>query len=140
MISGNMNDVLSYIPQRRPFVMIDELVRTEDGSSATSFLIKERGLFVRNGLFIEAGLVENMAQTVAAMAGYTAQQSGKAVSVGYIAAIKNLEIDALPAIGDTIITEAFSQHDIAGIKVVSAKVLNMGTEIARCEMKIFVRP
>ncbi len=140
MISGSMTDITAYIPQRAPFVMVDDVLEANEKVSKTSFEIKEGNLFVQDGVFTTPGLVENMAQTVAAGAGYNAQQKGKDVSVGYIGALKNLKIDKLPKVGDTIETQVEFIHFIANVHVVQATVFNNAEPIAGCEMKIFVQP
>ena len=59
---------------------------------------------VDDGKFTEAGLMENIAQTAAAGAGYVMLQSDEEVAIGYIGAVKNLEVVALPNVGDIINT------------------------------------
>ncbi len=135
-----MTDVTQYIPQRAPFVMIDEIITAEEHLSKTSFTVRKGHLFVDNGKFTEAGLVENMAQTVAAGAGYRGTENGEKVSVGYIGALKNLKIDKLPSVGDTITTEVSFLHHIANVHVVQGRVYLGEEEIAGCEMKIFIQP
>ena len=135
-----MTDITAYIPQRPPFVMVDSILGASDKVSRSSFEVKNGHLFVQNGFFTAPGLVENMAQTVAAGAGYLAQQQGRVVSVGYIGALKNLKIKALPKVGDTIQTQVEFLHYIANVHVVVAMVFNNEEEIAHCEMKIFVQP
>jgi hypothetical protein len=41
--------ILTLIPQRPPFVMIDQLTYSDDTSSRSSFLVKEDNIFVSNG-------------------------------------------------------------------------------------------
>src|SRR5215213_1809956 len=93
-------DIVSLIPQRPPFVMIDQLVYRDEQTTRSRLLVREGNVLVENGIFSAAGLVEHMAQTVAAGAGYKAVQEAKAVQTGYIAAVKNLEISTLPQVGD----------------------------------------
>ncbi|MCD6064525.1 MAG: 3-hydroxyacyl-ACP dehydratase [Flavipsychrobacter sp.] len=120
--------------------MVDEVLEASDKLSKTSFAIRAGHLFVENGVFTTPGLVENMAQTVAAGAGHSAQQQGRKVSVGYIGALKNLRIEKLPKVGDTIETQVEFLHYIANVHVVQATVFNNADAIASCEMKIFVQP
>jgi predicted hotdog family 3-hydroxylacyl-ACP dehydratase len=120
--------------------MVDDILGASDKISRTSFKIKDGHLFVQNGFFTAPGLVENMAQTVAAGAGYNAHQQGRLPSVGYIGALKNLKIGTLPKVGDTIQTQVEFLHYIANVHVVQATVFNNDEEIAGCEMKIFVQP
>jgi len=135
----NQKEILSYIPQRSPFVMVDEIIKADDKVSQTCFTIMGDNIFVTNGVFIEPGLVENMAQTAAAGTGYKLMALGKPVPVGYIAGIRSLEIKKLPAVGKTIITEMFFQQQIMNAHIVHGKITMENEEIANCEMRIFVR-
>ena len=118
--------------------MVDELLYADDTTSRTSFIIKEDNVLVDGGFFTEAGLLENMAQTAAAGAGYTAINAGKPVEAGYIGAVKNFEIFSLPAVGDTLQTEVtFSEH-VFNVTIVSGTVTCNNKTVASCEMKIFI--
>ena len=87
----------------------------------------------------EAGLVENMAQTAAAGAGYYASAgSKKEVSVGYIAGLKDVQVFSLPCVGDTIVTTTSTLHTIGPACILKAEVQSLnGAVIASCELKIF---
>lgn len=139
MISGNMTqtEITAYIPQRAPFVMVDEVLQADEQITRTNFTIREGHLFVNDGHFIEPGLVENMAQSAGSGTGYRYQQKGERVPVGYIGAIKKLKIDKLPRVGDTITTEVSIGHTIMNVHMVTARVFLQGEEIASCELKIF---
>ncbi|MEJ7587131.1 MAG: 3-hydroxyacyl-ACP dehydratase [Ferruginibacter sp.] len=93
------------IPQREPFVMIDELLSFDDQTTRSSFLIKKDNIFVENERFGEPGLLENIAQTAAARAGYISRISNQLVEIGYIGAVKNLVIHSLPSVHDKLVTE-----------------------------------
>lgn len=134
-----MSEAKQYIPQAEPFVMIDEVLQADDTLSQTRFTIREGHLFVKNGQFTEAGLVENMAQTAAAGSGYKTKQSGQRPVVGYIGALKNLIINELPKTGDTITTEIRFIHQVMNAQIVQGKVTKDGREIASCELKIFLQ-
>ena len=130
-------DITSFIPQRPPFVMVDEVLLAEKAISKTSFLVREENIFTKDGVFTEPGLVENMAQTAAAGTGYRYYHSGEAVPVGFIGAIKNLKINLLPRVGDVLYTEIEVTHTVMSVHVVVAKVIVNGAIAASCEMKIF---
>ena len=66
----NTDKVTSLIPQKAPFVMVDELIASDDVSSIIGFTISEDNIFTQNGEFIEPGLIENIAQSGAIRAGY----------------------------------------------------------------------
>jgi predicted hotdog family 3-hydroxylacyl-ACP dehydratase len=132
-------NILSLIPQRSPFVMIDQLLACDELGSRTELCIAPENILVADGELSEAGLIENIAQTVAAGAGYTALKNNEKVSIGYIGAVKNLEITGLPKIGDIINTEVAVVNNVFDVKIVNGKVECRGVTIAKCEMKIFIK-
>lgn len=131
------DDIITYIPQRPPFVMVDTVLQADAKVSKTSFEIKENNLFVVNGYFTEPGLVENMAQTAAAGTGFRYQQKGETVPVGFIGALKNLKIFGLPKTGDVLHTEISIVHTVLNVHVVDAAVYVGEKKMASCELKIF---
>lgn len=136
-----MNEPLihAYIPQRPPFVMIDELVSADDIDTITRFTVRENHLFVENGYFTEPGLIENMAQTAAASTGSKAYVAGEPAPVGFIGALKGLVITSLPQVGETIETKITLLHIIGNAHVAGGIIHLNGQEIARCEFKIFLQ-
>ena len=133
-------DILLLIPQRPPFVMIGQLLYSDASVTRTAFRISEENIFVENGRFREPGLMENIAQTAAARAGYIARMSNQPVQVGYIGAVKNLEIAGLPGTGDELVTEITIKDQVFDVTIISGKVWCKETIVAQCEMKIFIRP
>ena len=133
-------DVLSLIPQRPPFVMVDTVMSSSDDTTLTSLLILPENVLVSDGELSEAGMVENIAQTAAAGAGYVAQQLGKPVLPGFIGAVKNLEVFALPKVGDIIETEVKIENQVFDVTIIKGRVTCKGSTLAQCEMKIFIQP
>ena len=132
------NNISSLIPQKPPFVMIDQLLHSDEMVTRSSFRITPDNVFTINGQFTEAGLMENMAQTAAARAGYMARLENKSVEVGYIGSVKNLEIFSLPQTNDSIQTEIKIEDQVFNISMISGKVWCNDKLIAQCEMKIFM--
>lgn len=130
--------ITSVIPQRAPFIMVDALLQCSDRSSLTSFYIAPKNLFVEQGCFHAPGLLENIAQTAAAGAGYRALLEAKPVSIGFIGAIKNFEIFKLPKIGETLITQVDVTHEIEMATVAKGNIQVGDAVIANCELKIFI--
>jgi len=130
-------DILELLPQRRPFVMIDKLLYCDFDITRTSFHIKEDNIFCDNGRFTESGLIENIAQTCAARIGYiNVYIDKKTIKLGYIGAIRNLEIFRLPRIGELLETKIVTIEEVFKMSLVNASI-SVGEEIiASCEMKI----
>ena len=133
-----VDNIESLLPQRPPFVMIDKLLSSTETTTTTGFGIKADNIFVDKGIFKEPGLVENIAQTAAARAGYISQTENKPVMVGYIAAINNLRVIALPKTGDELITEITVENQIFAVTLISGKITCNQQVIAQCSMKIFI--
>lgn len=130
--------ILSLIPQKPPFVMVDELLFSDDNITKTIFTITADNVFVINGDFSEAGLMENMAQTAAAGSGNMARIENRPVLNGYIGQVKNFEIYSLPKVGDVLMTEVKIEVQVFAAGIVSGKIWCNEVEVAQCEMKIFI--
>ena len=133
-----VENIQDLIPQRPPFVMVDKVISYSETGFTTGFSIKADNIFTENGLFKEPGLVENIAQTAAARAGYVSKAENKPVLVGYIGAVNNLEIFSLPQTGDELITEITIENQIFDVTLISGKIVCNGKPVARCNMKIFI--
>jgi predicted hotdog family 3-hydroxylacyl-ACP dehydratase len=91
----------------------------DETSVVTHFKIKGNCIFVNgNGRLSATGLIENAAQACTAIVGqsYFAidDLEGKGNKlVGYISAIKNVQVQELPKVGDTLVTNAslISRYD-----------------------------
>ena len=138
MILVNKENIFSLIPQRPPFVMIDELICSDDNVTRTVFRVRPDNIFIDNGELAEPALVENIAQTAAARAGYFFQTENIPVMVGYIGAIKDLEIFILPKINDTLETEISVLNQVFDVTLILGTVKCKGLLLAKCEMKIFI--
>ncbi len=134
----NVENIQSLIPQKPPFVMVDKLLGVTETAATTGFTIQADNIFVQDGVFKEPGLVENIAQTAAASAGYIAHTENKPVLVGYIGAVNNLQVFALPKTGDELITEITTENQIFDVTLISGKITCNGQLIAQCKMKIFI--
>jgi len=118
--------------------MIDTLISFSEQSTTTGFEIRQDNICVENGIFKEPGLVENIAQTAAARAGYIAQQENEPVEVGYIGSVNNLKIFALPKTGNELITEITIENQIFDVTLISGRITCNGEPVAQCNMKIFI--
>ncbi len=132
-------NILSYIPQRFPIVLVDTLCSVADGITVTSFEVKAGCLFVKDGMMHEPGLIENIAQTAAAGVGYQCALNKQEVPVGFIAAIKNLTINYMPVIGDVIETRVEVLEEIFDITLIKGESFVGEKRVVECEMKIVLK-
>ena len=131
-------DIQSLIPHRPPFVMVDQLLSFTETTAHGGFTIKADNIFLENGEFKESGLLENIAQTAAARAGYISKKENKPVPIGYIGSVKNLEIYSFPKAGDELITEITIENQIFDVTIISGKVSCNEKLLAQCQIKIFI--
>lgn len=127
------------LPHRSPMIMIDKLLVCNEESTITGLQVKENNVFSYEGLFTEPGLVENIAQTAAIRAGYTFEREGKGAPLGYIGAVKHLNIYFLPLVNSEIQTEIKVENEVFGVSLIRGKVTCQGRLAAECEMKIVLK-
>jgi len=131
--------ITDFIPQRTPMVMIDQLLSAESDSAMSSFLITNDNIFVEDGKFTEPGLVENIAQTAAAMVGHHCALNKIPVPIGFIAAVKDLKINSTPPPGSIISTKVKVTNTVMDVTIVEGVVLLAEEVICTCEMKILIK-
>jgi len=130
-------NIIELIPQRPPFLLIDELVSVENSTITCSFTIPNMHVLVEAGKLNEAGLVENIAQSAAAGNGYAAKKSGLKIPDGFIAGIKNLKINYLPSADKKLITKVFQLEIIMNFSLIKGEIWEAENLVASCEMKIY---
>lgn len=136
---ANRNDILQFIPQREPIVMVHELMEAGDDYAVTQLTIEPDNVFLTGGLFAEPGLVENIAQTAAVHVGYQCSKKHIPIPIGYIAAVKDLKINKLPTQNSLITTSVKVTNKVLDITVVQGKVEQDGNLLCSCEMRIFAK-
>ncbi len=98
--------VQNLVPQKFPFVMVDKMYSFTETAIVSGLKILGDNIFCDNGVFLESGLIEHMAQSVAMHTGYEFFLKQEQAPTGYIGSIKDIEIKRLPHLNDDIITTA----------------------------------
>ncbi len=132
-------DLYKLFPQRQPIVMVDTLYAADAESADTGLHILESNIFCNDGLFREPGLIEHIAQSAAAFAGYPTYVKGEAPKLGYIGEIKKLKISFLPKVGSRLHTRLDVLGEAAGVTLVKASTDVENELVATCQMKIFIK-
>ena len=130
-------DIHELLPQREPFVMVGRMVYFDMGRCATRTRIAPGNLFVEKGRFTASGIIENIAQTCAARIGYINKYIlKKGIQLGFIGAIRNMNLYRSPEAGEEIETAIVTIEEVLGMTLVSAKVTAGEETIAEAEIKI----
>lgn len=118
-----------YIPQRAPFVFIDTIDEVSATTAQTRYTIPAACPLVSNTQLTLAGLMENAAQTCAVRAGN---------KIGYIGAIKQMDVIRLPKVGDELVTKAVVEQEVLNICLMNITTSVGSEQIASTTMKIAV--
>ena len=133
-------DIHTLLPQQEPFVMVDRLIQIDEKSFATETLVKAENIFVDEGYLSASGLIENIAQTCAARIGFVNKYIlQKGIQIGFIGAVRNLEILSLPQVGQTITTKVEVVEEVFGMTLAKATVTCEGETLVTPEMKIALK-
>lgn len=109
---GTLIDIKNYLPHRKPMLMVDMILEMDDDKVETIFEIKKDNVFIQDNIFVEAGLIENAAQTCSSIVakGYFVDENNEDREdvdvIGFISALKTLKIYSLPKVGAIITTKA----------------------------------
>ncbi|WP_024989411.1 pseudouridylate synthase [Segatella albensis] len=130
-------DIHELLPQQEPFVMVDKLTYFDEKKTSTTFLVREDNLFVEDGQLNACALAENIAQTCAARLGYVNKYILKrAIQIGFIGAIKNMEVIETPKVGELLDTSIDVIEQVMELTLVNATAKVGDRLIASAEMKI----
>lgn len=133
-------DIHSLLPQQEPFVMIGRLIYFDERRTMTETTIKEDNIFVDEGMFSASGLIENIAQTCAARIGFANKYLlKKGIQIGFIGAIRNLELFRLPKAGETITTTMDVVDEVFGMILAQARVTCGEETLVSTEIKIAIK-
>ena len=129
-------EIENYIPQRKPFIMIDNLVNAVPEKFETDFLVLPENIFVENGILREFALIENIAQTSSAGLAITKKHTGKKNADGFIGAISKLKLYDLPRVHDTIYTIVNLVTQFENMYLLKGENYLKGKKLLECEIKL----
>lgn len=138
MLTRKIN-IFDLIPQRPPIVMVDRLTAVGEHDAETEFLVREDNLFVSNSCLQAPGLIEHIAQSAAAFAGYRTFIEGKAPQMGFIGEIKQCSILDCPGVGNVLHTHIQEMAQAANITLFCGEIFLNGESICTCTMKICIK-
>jgi predicted hotdog family 3-hydroxylacyl-ACP dehydratase len=133
-------DIQRLVQQRDPILMVDELLQADGQEAITRFSVCEGNIFLAaDGRMEETGLLEHIAQSASALAGYRALQAGATEPPrGFIGEIKKFRCLARPAVGDLLTTHITLGAEVEGVTLLTGETRVGDTLMATTQMKIFI--
>jgi predicted hotdog family 3-hydroxylacyl-ACP dehydratase len=135
-------NILEFIPQRHPMVIIDCLLECDEKRAVTQLTIRPDSLFLDPKGLTASGIMESMAQTAAARIGYLLKskpgRTNKKPPIGVIGSIKNFRLYFQPKTGSVIKTTIMIEHEVLQATVVKGKVEVSGKLAAESDLQIFL--
>ncbi len=123
-------------------MMVDELLWAEDEVCACRLEVRPDNFFMEeDGMLAEPGVIEHIAQSASAFAGYRAVCEGATEPpVGYIGEVKNFRLYRRPGLGDVLTTTITMGATVNGVTIIRGITHDAHEEtVAETQMKIFVR-
>lgn len=128
--------ITKLIPQRDPILMVHNAQPWGEQGTCTSLKVEQTNWFVQGDILLEAGIVEHMAQSAAAMVGLAS--NGQEPKVGYIGDVKDFRIERLPKVGEIVTSYISIVTQMENIILIQA-ISNVGDEqVAQAKIKIFI--
>ena len=116
-------------------VMVDTLWEYSPTAAVVGLTILQDNIFVHKGSFSASGLIEHMAQSIALHKGYGYYLNHQPAPMGYIGAIKHIEIHKLPPVGACINTSITILQEFMDVTLVYIETFLEDVCIAQGEMK-----
>lgn len=139
MMKGD--DIKQLIPQRYPMMMVAEFEATGEQSAATALTITRENYFLLPGDELsETGLIEHIAQSASALAGYQALSKGVTEPpVGLIGEVKHFTCHRRARLGERVCTTVTFGFSFGAATLISGECRVDGELIAEADMKIFLQ-
>lgn len=135
-------DIRELVPQRAPILMVDALLHAGDDAAETSFVVRAGNFFLDgDGCLAETGVLEHMAQSASALAGWRERCAGASTPpVGFIGEVKKFRCYRRPPVGEELHTTVALRTDFDGILVVAVATRVGDIPVADTQLKVSIRP
>jgi len=135
MLKGK--DIERLVPQRFPFLMVDEFEQRDDRQAVTALTVRDGNYFMLpDGTMAETGLIEHMAQSCSALAGSKSRDG--AAPIGMIAEIKHFVCHRRPDAGEKLTTSVNFGFTFGSMTLARCTCTIGDETIAETDLKIFV--
>ena len=126
------------LPQKRPMLIVDELVSAGERSAEVSVTVSDEMPFVsEDGTLDEVAYFEMLAQSIAALDAFKNVDVTESSTEGYLVGAQDLKIMGTARVGDTLNIFVYKESRFGNFGVISGTVSRDGTVLAEGEIKIW---
>jgi predicted hotdog family 3-hydroxylacyl-ACP dehydratase len=127
------------VPHRPPFLLVDRLLEFAGQTGVVESVIAPDNLFISDeGLLNEIALVELLAQSAAAVKGYSDLKEGKEIKKGFLVDIREFYFKERCCKGDIIHISIEIAKSFSGFSVINGHLVSRGKELAAGTLKLWV--
>ncbi len=131
-------DIKRLIPQRYPFMMVDDFESADDTHAVSRLtIVKENYFLLPDGSMAESGLIEHMAQSCSALAGSLGDS--QSAPIGMIAEVKNFQCTRRPKVDETLETAVAFNFTFGQMTIAHCVCAVSDDIIAESDLKIFMQ-
>lgn len=126
----------AYIPQRAPFIMVDNLIEATAERFETDFRVLPDNIFLEGNTLREFALIENIAQSCAAGIAFLNRSIEHEPKDGLMGGLAKLKVHQLPKANDLIFTQITVLHQLGNMYLCKGENY-VGNDIyLECEIKL----
>ena len=127
------------LPHRKPMCLVDRLVEHTDGSGVVEALVGPLSpLIGADGSVDRVAFVELIAQSFAAVRGYSDLLKGKEVKKGFLVAAKSIRIKAAAAAGDVLRISVTTTGEYGDFTLGDGVVTSAGEVLASGNITVWI--
>ena len=127
-----------FIPQRAPFIMIDNLIDATEDRFETNFRVRSDNIFLEGNELREFGLIENIAQSSAAGIAFLNRTAKRKPVDGFIGGISKVIVHHLPMVDDDIHTIIHPLNQLGNMFLLRGENFANGKMLMECKIKLVV--
>lgn len=125
-------DIINYIPQRIPFIMVDNLISISNNEIVAKVRISDNNVFAKEGIVSFYGILEFIAQSTALGYGFTHENC-----IGVIGKISDCICIKSTKTNNDILSNISIEKELDKSLLISAKCFQDNQKILKCNMYLY---
>lgn len=127
------------LPHRRPMCLVDRLVEFSENSGVVEAPVERGGLLVGvDGMLDRVTFIELIAQSYAAVRGYSDLLGGKDIKKGFLVAAKLIEIKGTAAVGDLLRIKVTTTAEVGDFNIADGIVMKGDEVLATGNITVWI--